>query len=200
MIKQLKSRKKILMYTLATTIITGVLSMAFSKNMVKPKNNVVAPDSFYDLNITDINGENIHLSKFKGKKVMIVNVASRCGYTSQYKGLQELYKNHQEELEIIAIPCNDFGSQESGSNSDIRNFCETRYGVSFTMGSKQNIKSSPISSIYKWLSDPKQNGWNSNLPSWNFCKYIINEEGQLTHFLRSSFSPNGEDMKSIIKG
>ena len=91
MIKQLKSKKKILMYTLATTIITGVLSMAFSKNMVKPKNNVVAPDSFYDLNITDINGENIHLSKFKGKKVMIVNVASRCGYTSQYKGLQELY-------------------------------------------------------------------------------------------------------------
>tara|TARA_A100001035_G_scaffold277291_1_gene273819 strand:+ start:1004 stop:1606 length:603 start_codon:yes stop_codon:yes gene_type:complete len=200
MIKQLKSRKKILMYTLATTIITGVLSMAFSKNMVKPKNNVVAPDSFYDLNITDINGENIHLSKFKGKKVMIVNVASRCGYTSQYRGLQELYNNHQEELEIIAIPCNDFGSQESGSNSDIRNFCETRYGVSFTMGSKQNIKSSPISPIYKWLSDPKQNGWNSNLPSWNFCKYIINEEGQLTHFLRSSFRPNGEDMKSIIKG
>ena len=131
---------------------------------------------------------------------MIVNVASRCGYTSQYRGLQELYENHQEELEIIAIPCNDFGSQESGSNSDIKNFCETRYGVSFTMGSKQNIKSSPISSIYKWLSDPKQNGWNSNLPSWNFCKYIINEEGQLTHFLRSSFSPNGEDMKSIIKG
>ena len=188
------------MYTLATTIITGVLSMAFSKNMVKPKNNVVAPDSFYDLNITDINGESIHLSKFKGKKVMIVNVASRCGYTSQYRGLQELYKNHQEELEIIAIPCNDFGSQESGSNSDIKNFCESRFGVSFTMGSKQNIKSSPISPIYKWLSDPKHNGWNSSLPSWNFCKYIINEEGQLTHFLRSSFRPNGKDMKSIIKG
>ena len=121
-------------------------------------------------------------------------------YTSQYKDLQSLYETNKDKLEIIAVPCNDYGSQESGSNSEIKNFCETNYGVSFTMGSKQKIKSSPMSDLYRWLSDPKQNGWNSSLPSWNFCKYVINEDGQLTHFLRSGVSPTGKEMSEIIVG
>ena len=111
-----------------------------------------------------------------------------------------MYEENKDKLEIIAVPCNDYGSQESGSNSEIKLFCETNYGVTFTMGSKQKIKSSPISDLYRWLSDPKQNGWNSSLPSWNFCKYVINEEGQLTHFLRSGVSPTGREMSDIIVG
>ena len=188
------------MFTFASTIITGVFSMAFSKNVIESKGVVNSPSSFYDLAINDINGKKINLAKFKGKKIMIVNVASRCGYTSQYEDLQALYEKNKDKLEIIAVPCNDYGSQESGSNSEIKNFCETRYGVSFTMGSKQKIKSSPISDLYQWLSDPKQNGWNSSLPSWNFCKYVINEDGQLTHFLRSGVNPNGNEMLEIIDG
>ena len=196
----IKKRKKIIMFTFASTIITGVFSMAFSKNVIESKGVVNSSSSFYDLAINDINGEKINLAKFKGKKVMIVNVASRCGYTSQYEDLQALYEKNKDKLEIIAVPCNDYGSQESGSNSEIKNFCETRYGVSFTMGSKQKIKSSPISDLYQWLSDPKQNGWNSSLPSWNFCKYVINEDGQLTHFLRSGVNPTGNEMLEIIDG
>ena len=196
----IKERKKIIMFTFASTIISGVFSMAFSKNVIEAKGVVNSVSSFYDLAINDINGKKINLAKFKGKKVMIVNVASRCGYTSQYEDLQALYEKNKDKLEIIAVPCNDYGSQESGSNSEIKNFCETRYGVSFTMGSKQKIKSSPISDLYKWLSDPKQNGWNSSLPSWNFCKYVINEDGQLTHFLRSGVNPTGKEMIEIIDG
>ena len=196
----IKERKKIIMFTFASTIISGVFSMAFSKNVIESKGVVNSASSFYDLAINDINGKKINLAKFRGKKVMIVNVASRCGYTSQYKDLQALYQKNKDKLEIIAVPCNDYGSQESGSNSEIKNFCETRYGVSFTMGSKQKIKSSPISALYQWLSDPKQNGWNSSLPSWNFCKYVINEDGQLTHFLRSGVNPTGKEMIEIIDG
>ena len=188
------------MLTFASTIITGVFSMAFSKNVIEPKSVTSGSSSFYDLSVNDINGEKINLEKFKGKKVMIVNVASRCGYTSQYEDLQALYEKNKDRLEIIAVPCNDYGSQESGSNSEIKSFCETNYGVSFTIGSKQKIKSSPMSDLYRWLSDPKRNGWNSNLPSWNFCKYVINEDGQLTHFLRSGVNPTGKEMTKIIVG
>ena len=174
--------------------------MAFSKNVIESKGVVNGSSSFYDLALNDINGERINLANFRGKKVMIVNVASRCGYTSQYKDLQALYEKNKDRLEIIAVPCNDYGSQESGTNLEIKTFCETRYGVSFTMGSKQKIKSPPISDLYKWLSDPNQNGWNSTLPSWNFCKYIINEDGHLTHFLRSGVNPTGKQMNEIIAG
>ena len=192
--------KNIIMFTFASTVITGVFSMAFSKNVIEHKEVINGSKSFYDISINDINGEEINLERFKGKKVMIVNVASRCGYTSQYKDLQSLYERNKDKLEIIAVPCNDYGSQESGSNSEIKLFCETNYGVTFTMGSKQKIKSSPISDLYRWLSDPKQNGWNSSLPSWNFCKYVINGDGQLTHFLRSGVSPTGREMSEIIVG
>ena len=200
MVGSIYKRKKIIMFTFASTVITGVFSMAFSKNVIENEGVVNGSKSFYDLSINDINGEEINFERFKGKKVMIVNVASRCGYTSQYKELQSLYEKNKDKLEIIAVPCNDYGSQESGSNSEIKLFCETNYGVTFTMGSKQKIKSSPISNLYQWLSDPKQNGWNSSLPSWNFCKYVINEEGQLTHFLRSGVSPTGKEMSQIIVG
>ena len=200
MVGYINKRKKIIMFTFASTVISGVFSMAFSKNIIEHEGVVSGSKSFYDISINDINGEEINLERFKGKKVMIVNVASRCGYTSQYKDLQSLYEKNKDNLEIIAVPCNDYGSQESGSNSDIKNFCETNYGVSFTMSSKQKIKSSPMSDLYRWLSDPKQNGWNSSLPSWNFCKYVINEDGQLTHFLRSGVSPTGKEMSEIIVG
>ena len=200
MVGFINKRKKIIMFTFASTVISGVFSMAFSKNIIEHEGVVSGSKSFYDISINDINGEEINLERFKGKKVMIVNVASRCGYTSQYKDLQSLYEKNKDNLEIIAVPCNDYGSQESGSNSDIKNFCETNYGVSFTMSSKQKIKSSPMSDLYRWLSDPKQNGWNSSLPSWNFCKYVINEDGQLTHFLRSGVSPTGKEMSEIIVG
>tara|TARA_B100001175_G_scaffold24966_1_gene18520 strand:- start:248 stop:850 length:603 start_codon:yes stop_codon:yes gene_type:complete len=193
-----KLKSRIAMYTFATTLIAGIASMAFSKKVKKPQSHTVSVKSIYDIDVKDINGDAINLGTFKGKKIMIVNVASRCGYTSQYKDLQSLYKNNQDKLEILAIPCNDYGSQESGSNSEIKQFCEANFGVTFTMGDKQNIKSSPISPLYKWLSSPELNGWNSDLPSWNFCKYIIDENGNLTHFLKSNVNPSGSEIQNIL--
>ena len=154
--------------------------------------------SFYDLQLNDINGNKIDLVSLKGKKVLIVNVASKCGYTSQYSDLQDLYENHSDKLEIIGIPCNDFGRQEPGSASEIKNFCKMNYGVTFTLAEKQKIKSKPVSVVYEWLSNPDLNGWNSSLPSWNFCKYMIDESGKLTHFFKSGVNPNGKEILDLF--
>tara|TARA_B100000900_G_scaffold393027_1_gene389106 strand:- start:410 stop:1000 length:591 start_codon:yes stop_codon:yes gene_type:complete len=155
-------------------------------------------NSFYDLHLNDINGDEIDLESFKGKKILLVNVASKCGYTDQYADLQELYETHGDKLEIIGIPCNDFGRQEPGSANEIQKFCKLNYGVTFTLAEKQKIKSEPISGIYQWLSNPNLNGWNSSLPSWNFCKYVISESGELTHFFKSGVNPIGKEILDLF--
>lgn len=186
------------MFTFMSTLLSGVGAMIFSEKsliadpLAKPKK------SFYSLRMNDINGKRIDLKAYQGKKIMIVNVASKCGFTSQYIDLQNLYDNNSDKLEIIAVPCNDFGMQEPGSPSEIKEFCSTNYGVSFLIAEKQRIKSKPASDLYKWLSNPNSNGWNSALPSWNFCKYIINENGELTHFFRSSVNPNSNEIKKVL--
>ena len=108
------------------------------------------------------------------------------------------YKNHNDKLEIIGIPCNDFGRQEPGSSREIKNFCKMNYGVTFTLSEKQKIKSKPVSELFEWLSNPDLNGWNSSLPSWNFCKYMIDESGKLTHFFKSGVNPNGKEILDLL--
>ena len=173
-------------------------TILFSNSSLKAGGYKSTMKSFYDLQLNDINGEEVDLQSFKGKKILLVNVASKCGYTDQYADLQNLYETHGDKLEIIGIPCNDFGRQEPGSASDIQKFCKLNYGVTFTLAEKQKIKSEPMSSIYQWLSDPNLNGWNSSLPSWNFCKYVINESGELTHFFKSSVDPNGREILDLF--
>jgi len=173
-------------------------AILFSNSILNAGGYTSSMKSFYDLQLNDINGDEIDLQSFKGKKVLLVNVASKCGYTDQYADLQELYETHGDKLEIIGIPCNDFGRQEPGSASEIQNFCKINYGVTFTLAEKQKIKSEPISGIYQWLSDPNLNGWNSSLPSWNFCKYVINESGELTHFFKSGVNPNGKEILDLF--
>ena len=170
----------------------------FSNSTLNAEGYTSTMKSFYDLQLNDINGEEIDLQSFEGKKVLLVNVASKCGYTDQYADLQELYETHGDKLEIIGIPCNDFGRQEPGSANEIQKFCKLNYGVTFTLAEKQNIKSKPISGVYQWLSDPNLNGWNSSLPSWNFCKYVINESGELTHFFKSGVDPNGKEILNLF--
>ena len=173
----------------ATISLNNILNAGGYNNSMK---------SFYDLQLNDINGNKIDLVSLKGKKVLIVNVASKCGYTSQYSDLQDLYENHSDKLEIIGIPCNDFGRQEPGSASEIKNFCKINYGVTFTLAEKQKIKSKPVSGVYEWLSNPDLNGWNSSLPSWNFCKYMIDESGELTHFFKSGVNPNDKEILDLF--
>ena len=188
------------MVGILVTAVSGLASAMFSKSSISAEPGARSSSSFYDISLPDINNEQIQLDKFKGKKLLIVNVASHCGYTSQYKKLQELYERHGDKLEIIAVPCNDFGYQEPGSAEQIKNFCDINYGVTFSIASKQKIKSSPQSEIYNWLSDPKLNGWNDNYPKWNFCKYLIDEKGALIDYFDMSINPTDTSItKYLIK-
>jgi len=183
-------------FTLCTVLI--IVAIILSNNTINAGGYNNSMKSFYDLQLNDINGKKIDLLSLKGKKILLVNVASKCGYTDQYSDLQELYETHSDKLEIIGIPCNDFGRQEPGSASEIINFCKINYGVTFTIAEKQKIKSKPVSQTYEWLSNPDLNGWNSSLPSWNFCKYMIDESGKLTHFFKSGVNPNGKEILDLF--
>ena len=190
--------KKVGLILFILIFLTGIGGFMFSKNSINASSKSSSKKSFYDIGLNDINGNPIDLRSFEGKKIMLVNVASRCGYTSQYSDLQNLYSTKSDKIEIIGIPCNDFGRQEPGTPEEIKNFCSTNYGVTFTITEKSKIKSYPTSEIYKWLSNPELNGWNSTLPSWNFCKYIIDEKGNLIKFFKSGVNPTSSDILSLL--
>ena len=145
--------------------------------------------SIYDIPLKDIQGRDVSLSGYRGKKMLIVNTASECGYTPQYEALQKLHDLFGDRIAVLAFPCNDFGGQEPGSEQDIKAFCQARFNVSFPMFGKVEIKGAGIHPLYAWLTDPASNGWNSEPPSWNFCKYLVDEEGNLVHFFSSAVDP-----------
>jgi len=163
------------------------------------KSTSMAPESFYLLNAVLIHGETFSFESLKGKKVLLVNTASDCGYTPQYKGLEQLHQQEKDRLVIIGFPSNDFGEQEKGSNNEIGNFCEKNFGVTFLLTQKSIVKKmSGQDPVYKWLTDETKNGWNDVAPSWNFCKYLVNEEGNLTHFFESGIEPLSKKMADVI--
>ena len=145
--------------------------------------------SFYALSAEDINGEIISMDAYKGKKVLVVNVASRCGYTPQYEGLQTLYETYQDSLVVLGFPSNDFMWQEPGNNTEIKTFCQRTYGVTFPMFAKIHVKGRKQHPLYTWLSDSTMNGWNHEKPSWNFNKYLLDENGKLLERFGSSIEP-----------
>ena len=154
--------------------------------------------SFYDLKATSIDGEEISFEKYKGKKVLIVNTASSCGYTYQYEGLQKLNDIYGNDVEVLGFPANDFLFQERGSDSDIADFCEKNYGVTFQMFEKITTKGRNQSPVYSWLSDSNLNGWNDQKPTWNFCKYLIDENGELVAFFDSKVKPLSKEITSLL--
>ncbi|WPP53623.1 glutathione peroxidase [Catalinimonas niigatensis] len=179
------------------TILTlSLLSFAFIHPMEK---NSEVPASFYEFSLNNIEGKAVDFSQFKGKKVLLVNVASKCGYTPQYEGLQELYEKYGDKVVILGFPANNFGGQEPGSNQEIATFCETNYGVSFPMFEKVSVKGMDKHPLYRWLSDSKLNGWNDQEPSWNFCKYLVDEEGKLIKFFPSSTKPMSDELIKAIE-
>ncbi len=148
--------------------------------------------SIFDIKVKTIDGEENTLAKYKGKKLLIVNTASVCGYTHQYVQLQELFLKNN--ITVLGFPSNDFGGQEPGSEEEIKIFCELKYHVTFPMFEKVNIKSDVIHPLYQWLGDPLKNGWNSQEPTWNFCKYLIDENGKLLKFFNASVDPLDEEI------
>lgn len=155
--------------------------------------------SIYEIPIILNSGDTITLKQWKGKKILIVNTASDCGYTGQYEELQSLYDQQKGEIMIIGFPANDFKKQEKGSDQDIAAFCKKNYGVSFPIAMKSSvIKGNEQHPLYKWLSSPDQNGWNKEAPAWNFSKYIIDEEGRLTGYFDPGVSPIGSDIVNAL--
>jgi len=155
--------------------------------------NVQPAESIYSLQVPLSNGNTLPLDAYKGKKIMLVNTASNCGYTNQYDDLQKLYQQFNNQLEIIAFPANDFKEQEKGSDSDIAQFCKINFGVTFPLAKKSVvIKSNDQNAVFKWLTNKTKNGWNDKAPSWNFSKYLIDEEGTLTHYFDPSVGPLSE--------
>ena len=156
-----------------------------------PSGETKTPDlpSFYDINAKTIDGHTVSMEKYRGKKILIVNVASKCGFTSQYEGLQRLHEIYGESFAVLGFPSNNFLWQEPGTNSEIQNFCKLNYGVTFQMFEKIHVKGKYQHPLYKWLSDSKLNGWNDKTPSWNFCKYLIDEKGKLLEYYNMRTAP-----------
>ena len=171
----------------------------FKVNDKAPDNKmIVNENNFYTLSAKDIDGKSIDFSKFNGKKVLIVNVASKCGYTSQYKDLQELHNKYNDKIAILAFPSNNFGFQEPGSNIQIEEFCETNYGIEFQLFEKSDVRGKNINSVYRWLSSIDDNGWNDKSPRWNFFKYLIDETGNLKAVYSSNVNPLDDEIINFV--
>jgi glutathione peroxidase len=162
--------------------------------------NTPPPYSFYGLQVQLNNGGNFHFDFLKGKKVLLVNTASDCGYTSQYAELQKLYDQHKDNLTIIGFPANDFKEQEKGSDEEIAQFCQKNFDLTFPLARKSTVvKSVHQHPVYQWLTHKIQNGWNEQAPVWNFSKYLVNENGILTHYFGPSVSPLSKEVISAIQ-
>lgn len=161
----------------------------YRKQVHSQSDNKEPTVTFYSLQARLNNGQAQSFQAYSGKYVLLVNLASFCGYTHQYKELQELYKKYEDKLVILGFPTNDFGDQEPGDDASIALFCQVNYGVTFPLFEKLAVKGPNQQRVYQWLSKPEQNGWNTETPSWNFCKYLVNTKGQLTHFFPPAISP-----------
>lgn len=157
-----------------------------------------APKSLYDVKIDSLQGKSIDLSFYKGKKILFVNVASKCGFTPQYKDLQKLYNQYQDTLVIIGVPCNQFGKQEPGSSDEIEEFCQANYGVSFLITEKVDVKGKEQHPLYTWLTQRAQNGRKSSTVKWNFQKYLVDEHGELIDYYYSTTSPTSSKIKKNL--
>jgi glutathione peroxidase len=145
--------------------------------------------SIYNIPINSIQGNPIDLSEFKGKNILFVNVASKCGFTPQYKDLQNLYDTYQDSLMIIGIPCNQFGKQEPGTSDEITHFCEINYGVTFLITEKVDVKGPNQHPLYTWLTKKAENGRKNSSVKWNFQKYLVSPNGQLIDYYYSITKP-----------
>ena len=153
----------------------------------------------YDIEINSLQKNPIHLSDFKGKHLLFVNVASKCGFTPQYKDLEKLHKEYADSLVVIGVPCNQFGKQEPGNNQEIEEFCKVNYGVSFLITEKIDVKGQQQHSLYKWLTSRELNNKKSSSVKWNFQKYLVSPEGKLIDYYFSITKPMSSKITKHLK-
>lgn len=158
----------------------------------------IGSNSLYDFSIKSIDGKNLDLSIYKGKKILIVNTASECGFTPQYEGLQELYSKYKDKVVVIGFPANNFGEQEPGTNQDIKGFCSKNYNVTFPMMAKISVKGDDIDPLFKWLTSQPNPDFTGDI-KWNFEKFLLDENGQLIHRFRSRTKPMSDEIINLLK-
>lgn len=160
--------------------------------------SLIAASSIYDFKVDGLEGNTIDFSKFKGKKIMVVNTASKCGNTPQYAELEQLYEKYKDKLVIVGFPANNFGAQEPGSNSEIQEFCKKNYGVTFPMAAKVSVKGDDIAPIYQYLvGEAKKLGFEDPV-KWNFTKFLIDENGKLITVIHNKTKPLSEEVLKYL--
>jgi glutathione peroxidase len=170
------------------------------KNVLQPTAPIMPEVPIYTLTATTIDGKEFNFNQCKGKKILIVNTASDCGYTGQYEELEKLYQQYKDKLIIIGFPANDFKEQEKANNTAIAGFCKVNFGVTFLLMQKASvISSNQQHPVFQWLCQPQQNGWNNQQPQWNFSKYLINQQGQLMAYFPSGVSPLSDIVVKAIQ-
>jgi len=165
-------------------------------NFNPPK--IVAEKSIYDFKVEGLEGGTIDFSTFKGKKILVVNTASKCGNTPQYEDLEKLYETYKDKLVIVGFPANNFGGQEPGTNAEIKEFCKKNYGVTFPMAAKISVKGDDMAPIYQWLCNKAQNGVLDAQVGWNFGKFLLDENGKLLNYFPSKVKPMSEEIISKL--
>ena len=178
----------------------GCMANSSTKDKMVPATNkqTVVAKSIYDFKVEGLEGGTIDFSAYKGKKILVVNTASNCGYTPQYKELETLYEKYKDKLVIVGFPANNFGGQEPGTNTEIKAFCEKNYGVSFPMAAKVSVKGEDMAPIYQWLTQKAQNGVLDAEIKWNFNKFLIDENGNMVAYFPSKVTPMSEEITSKL--
>jgi glutathione peroxidase len=171
----------------------SLMSMALLTTSIAQKNSI------HQFKVTSIDGKTIDFSKYKGKKILVVNTASECGYTPQYEGLEKLYELYKDKLVVVGFPCNQFGGQEPGTEETILSFCKARYGVTFPLTAKVDVKGENISPVYKWLCNKSENGVLDATIKWNFNKFMLDENGKLLAYFPSKISPDSDEIVNLLK-
>ena len=157
----------------------------------------VAPSSVYDFKLKSIDGEDFNLAKYHGKKVLIVNTASKCGFTKQYAELQKLAEQYKGKVVVVGFPANNFGQQEPGSAIEIKTFCEKNYGVTFPLSTKVSVKGDDIDPLFKYLTEAPNPDFTGEI-KWNFEKFLIDENGKLIHRFRSATTPLSPELTKYL--
>lgn len=175
-----------------------ILMFSFLSCFSKPNALDAQTKSIYDFKVEKLDGGQINFADFKGKKILIVNTASKCGYTPQYEGLEKLYKQYQDKLIIVGFPANNFLFQEPGNNEEIKSFCEKNYGVSFPLASKISVKGKNMHPLYVWLTQKRYNHYSDNKVKWNFQKYLLDEQGNLIGVFAPGVDPLSTEITSKL--
>lgn len=197
--KDMTWRQSVLKTVYPLIMLKGKLFPA-KKDIQVNENHKQPVNSFYALRAVNNHGDTVDFARFRGKKVLMVNTASDCGFTAQYDELEKLHRQYKDKLVMMAFPANDFKEQEKKEDAAIAVFCKINYGITFQLMQKSHVvKGAEQNPVFRWLSHAEQNGWCNQQPAWNFSKYLVDENGILTGFFSQMISPLSKEMREVLE-